>query len=138
MSTLSLTIRPEFFRLPTRGVDPHFGLSRAFYYLLDATGQVLLVRIRNRGAQRGITLVSYQAMSCFLAKAAKSSATSDKEDTELSPIPPTPVAGNAYRLVQRYPEETELMRKLTPTLLHDFLRTLTDLEQMVQAASHSA
>jgi hypothetical protein len=53
MSTLSLTIRPEFFRLPSRGVDPHFGLSRAFYYHLDATGQVLLVRIRKRKRPTG-------------------------------------------------------------------------------------
>lgn len=137
MSTLNLTIRPEFFRLPARGVDPHFGLSRAFYYNLDATGQVLLVRIRKRGTQKGVTLVSYDAMSRFLAKAAQQSSSSDLEPAEPPSAPPTPVTGNVHRLVNRYPDETELMRKLTPTLLHDLLRTISDLEHMVGAAAHS-
>ena len=97
MSTLSLTIRPEFFRLPNRGVDPHFGLSRAFYYKLDATGQVLLVRIRKRGTQRGVTLVNYEAMSRFLAKTVNQSSSDLAEQTESRPIPATPPAGNVLR-----------------------------------------
>lgn len=136
MSTLSLTIRPEFFRLPSRGVDPHFGLSRAFYYNLDATGQVLLVRIRKRGTQRGVTLVNYEAMSRFLAKTVNQSSTDLPEQTESRPIPATPPAGNVHRLVQRHPEETELMRTLAPTFLHDLLRTISELEKLVRAAGH--
>ena len=42
--------------------------------------------------------------------------------------------GNAYKLVQRHPEETELMRKVAPALLHDLLKTIADLEQMLAAA----
>jgi hypothetical protein len=137
MSTLSLTIRPEFFRLPSRGVDPHFGLSRAFYYNLDATGQVLLVRIRNRGSQRGITLVNYEAMSRFLTKAVNESTSNLAGQTESRPIPPTPPAGNVHRLVHGHPADTELMRKLTPTLLHDLLRTISDLEELVRATGHA-
>ena len=137
MTTLKLTIRPEYFRLPSKGVDPYFGLSRAFYYHLDTTGQVLLVRIRNRGSLRGVTLVSFDAMSSFLAKAANRSESTKAEELNSPTNAPTPVSGNAYRLVQRYPEETELMRKLAPSLLHDLLKTISDLEQMAQAASHS-
>lgn len=137
MSILSLTIRPEYFRLPSRGVDPHFGLSRSYYYELDSTGQVLLVRLRNRDSQRGVVLVSYDAMSAFIAKAATpGTAGSVEEESTVPKIPPTPAAGNAHRLVQRHPEDTELMRKLTPSLLHDLLRTISDLETMLQAASH--
>jgi hypothetical protein len=127
MTTLNLTIRPEFFRLPIRGVDPHFGLSRSYYYDLDKAGQVLLVRLRKRGSQKGVVLVNYEAMSAFLAKAA----------IHPPAAAPTPAAGNVHRLVQRYPEDTELMRRLTPALLHDLLKTVSNLEQMVQAAAYS-
>lgn len=83
MDTLNLSIRPESFRLPTRGVDPFFGLSRAYYYELDTTGQVLLVRLRKRGSQQGVTLINYSAMSAFLAKAARQSG--DGSVSELAP-----------------------------------------------------
>ena len=137
MTTLNLTIRPEFFRLPIRGVDPHFGLSRSYYYDLDKAGQVLLVRLRKRGSQKGVVLVNYEAMCAFLAKAGKPSENNHPEEAIPPPVaPPTPAAGNVHRLVQRYPEDTELMRKLTPALLHDLLKTISDLEQMVQAAAY--
>ena len=138
MTTLNLTIRPEFFRLPIRGVDPHFGLSRSYYYDLDKAGQVLLERLRKRGSQKGVVLVNYEAMSVFIAKAGKSAMNNNPEDTIPPPAAaPTPAAGNVHRLVQRYPEDTELMRKLTPALLPDLLKTISDLEQMVQGASYS-
>lgn len=138
MTTLNLTIRPEFFRLPIKGVDPHFGLSRSYYYDLDKAGQVRLVRLRKRGSQKGVCLVNYEAMSAYLARAGKSA----EHNNTVGVIPPpgstpTPAAGNVHLLVQRYPEDTELMRKLTPTLLHDLLKTISDLEQMVQAAAYS-
>lgn len=110
MSTLYLTIRSEFFRLPTRCVNPHFGLSRSFYYHLDATGQVLLVRLRRRNSQRGVTLVSYDAMSTFPAEAEKRSSDAGIDEVKL---PSAPAAGDTYGIVQSFPEETELMRKLT-------------------------
>lgn len=134
MTTLNLTIRPEFFRLPTDGVDPYFGLSRAYYYSLDKTGQVLLVRLRQRGSLKGVTLINYEAMSAFLTKAAKRVEESKPAGDE-PPQAPAPVAGNVHRLVNLYPADTELMRKLTPSLLHDLLATISYLERMVQAAS---
>ena len=55
-----LRIRPEFFRLPKAGErDPHFGLSRSFYYEAETLGLLQLVRIRKRGRIRGVTLVPY-------------------------------------------------------------------------------
>lgn len=138
MSTLTITIRPAFFRLPTRGVDPHFGLSRAFYYNLDATGQVRLLRLRSRGTQRGVTLVNYDAMSAFLTRAALSSIARDSVSTGVPSSSPTPAAGNVHQVVQQHSKDVELMRKLTPSLLHDLLRRISDLEETVRAASHSA
>jgi hypothetical protein len=139
MTTLNLTIRPEFFRLPIRGVDPHFGLSRSYYYDLDKAGRVLLVRLRRRGSQKGVVLVNYEAMSAFLAKAGKSVMNNNPSDAIPPPlVAPTPAAGNVHRLVQRYPEDMELMRKLTPALLHNLLKTISDLEQMVQATAYSS
>ena len=129
MSTLNLTLRPEYFRLPTSGVDPHFGLSRAYYYELHATGRVLLVKLRKRGSQKGVTLVNYEAMSAFLAKTA-----SGKPDPETPPRVVAPASGNAHRIARRWPDEVELMRKLTPSLLYEFMKTLVDLEEMVESA----
>jgi hypothetical protein len=84
-----------------------------------------------------VTLVSFDAMSSFLAKAANRSENNKTDEVDSPRNAPTPVSGNAYRLVQRHPKETELMRKLAPSLLHDLLKTISDLEQMAQAASHS-
>jgi hypothetical protein len=58
--------RPEFFRLPTRGPDPYFGLTRPAYYRLEERGDIRLVRIRERGKLRGITLVPYDAIAAFI------------------------------------------------------------------------
>lgn len=103
-----------------RGVDPHFGLSRSYYYDLDKAGQVLLVRLRRRGTQKGVVLVNYEAMSAFLAKAGKSAINNNPEGAIPPPsAAPALAAGNVHRLVQRHPEDTELIRKLTPALLHD-------------------
>lgn len=55
-----IRIKPEFFRLPKAGErDPHFGLSRSFYYEVEARGLLKLVRIRKRGHLRGVTLIPY-------------------------------------------------------------------------------
>ena len=91
----------------------------------------MLVRIRNRGAQRGIVLVNYEAMSAFLARAASRPAAGEAKAPSQPPMPPTPAAGNVHRLIQGHPDETELMRKLAPSLLYDLLKTVTDLEQMI-------
>jgi hypothetical protein len=72
MNTLNLTIRPEFFRLPRTGVDPYFGLSRAFYYQLDSTGQVLLVHLRKRGSQKGCNARQLRSAECLSSQSGRS------------------------------------------------------------------
>jgi hypothetical protein len=52
--------------MPTRGGDPFFGLTRPFYYEGEKRGYWKLIRIRERGKLRGITLVPYDVVSAFL------------------------------------------------------------------------
>jgi hypothetical protein len=58
--------RPETFRLPKRGVDPFFGFTRSFYYEGEVRGYWRLIRIRERGKQRGVTLVPFDAVLSFV------------------------------------------------------------------------
>jgi len=58
--------RPEYFRLPKSGGDRYFGLGRTFYYVGEQRGYWRLVRIRERGKLRGVTLVPYDAVSAFV------------------------------------------------------------------------
>jgi len=60
--------RPATFRLPKSGErDPHFGLTRSFYYGAEAEGQLKLVRLKKRGNCRGVTLIPYAAVIDLLA-----------------------------------------------------------------------
>ena len=58
--------RPEFFRLPKAGGDPYFGFGRSYYYEGEKAGFWRLVRIRQRGKLRGVTLVPYDAVAAFI------------------------------------------------------------------------
>lgn len=58
--------RPETFRLPKAGGDPFFGFGRSFYYRGEQLGYWRLVRIRERGKLRGITLVPYDSVAAFV------------------------------------------------------------------------
>jgi len=58
--------RPEFFRLPKSGGDPYFGLGRSYYYEGEKQGHWKLIRIRQRGKLRGVTLVPYDAVAAFI------------------------------------------------------------------------
>ena len=58
--------RPEFFRLPSTGGDPFFGMTRSFYYEGENRGYWRLVRLRERGKQRGITLIPFDAVAKFI------------------------------------------------------------------------
>jgi hypothetical protein len=63
----SLAARPEFYRLPKgSGGDPFFHLTRTFYYEGEKRGYWRLVRIRDRGKLRGVTLVPYDAVASFV------------------------------------------------------------------------
>jgi hypothetical protein len=63
--------RPDFLRLPKRGGDPHFGLSRAWYYAAEKRGLISLKRLRARGKIRGVTLVPYDAIRRLIEEATK-------------------------------------------------------------------
>jgi hypothetical protein len=67
-AALSALRRPEFFRLPKSGGDPYFGFGRSYYYEGEQRGYWKLVRIRERGKLRGITLVPYDAVLSFVQK----------------------------------------------------------------------
>jgi hypothetical protein len=54
-----------------RGGDPHFGLSRAWYYAAEQKGLIKLIRLRDRGKLRGVTLVPYDAVKKLIEEAAK-------------------------------------------------------------------
>jgi hypothetical protein len=59
--------RPEFYRLPRgAGGDPFFNLTRSFYYEGEKRGYWRLVRIRERGKLRGVTLVPFDAVASFV------------------------------------------------------------------------
>jgi hypothetical protein len=58
--------RPEFFRLPKSGGDPYFGLGRSYYYEGEKQGYWRLIRIRQRGKLRGVTLVPYDTVASFI------------------------------------------------------------------------
>src|SRR5205809_6983705 len=58
--------RPEFFRLPKSGGDPYFGFGRSYYYEGEKHGYWRLIRIRQRGKLRGVTLVPYDAVAGFI------------------------------------------------------------------------
>jgi hypothetical protein len=64
--------RVEFFRLPQPGKrDPHFGLSRGWYYKAAALGEIRMVSIRQRGALRGVRLVVYDSVRDYVRRAAQ-------------------------------------------------------------------
>jgi hypothetical protein len=65
---------PEFFRLPKAGGDPYFGLGRSYYYEDEKLGYWRLVRIRQRGKVRGVTLVPYDAVADFIRKQGRTAA----------------------------------------------------------------
>ena len=59
--------RPVTFRLPKGGGgDPFFGISRSLYYKGEELGYWRLLRIRERGKRRGITLVPFEEVAAFV------------------------------------------------------------------------
>lgn len=70
--TTAIVSRPETFRLPKMGGDPFFGFGRSYYYEGEKRGYWRLIRIRQRGKLRGVTLVPYDAVVAFIRKQAES------------------------------------------------------------------
>jgi hypothetical protein len=60
------SFEPVTFRLPACGGDPHFGLTKSFYYGLEAKGLIELLRLRGKGKKRGVTLVPFQAVKALI------------------------------------------------------------------------
>jgi len=61
--------RPETFRLPKNGgVDPYFGLTRAYYYSGEQKNWWRLIRLRQRGKLRGVTLVPFDQVAAFIRR----------------------------------------------------------------------
>ena len=48
------------------GGDPFFGFTRTFYYNGEELGYWRLIRIKERGKQRGVTLVPYDQVAAFV------------------------------------------------------------------------
>jgi hypothetical protein len=69
-AALSASQRPETFRLPksNSGGDPYFHFTRSYYYEGEQRGYWRLIRIRQRGKQRGVTLVPYDQVAAFVRK----------------------------------------------------------------------
>ncbi|MBE2212688.1 MAG: hypothetical protein IAE82_02375 [Opitutaceae bacterium] len=64
----------EFFRIPAPGKrDPHFGLSRAWYYQAAARGEIKTVAIRRRGTIRGVRLVVYDSVRDYIRRSSADS-----------------------------------------------------------------
>jgi hypothetical protein len=70
--TTTTSQRVEFFRLPAPGKrDPHFGLSRGWYYKAASLGEIKMVAIRQRGALRGVRLVVYDSVCEYIRRSAQ-------------------------------------------------------------------
>jgi hypothetical protein len=58
---------PHTFRLPKQGEhDPHFGITRSYYYFGEAQGWWKLKRLIGKGKNKGITLVPYAQVAAHL------------------------------------------------------------------------
>lgn len=61
--------KPEFFPMPTKGVDPWFGIGRGSYYNFEKLGMIRLTRIRKPGCIRaGPVIISYAAVQRMIEK----------------------------------------------------------------------
>jgi hypothetical protein len=70
--SLNLHPLPVTFRLPRVGErDPHFGLSRSWYYSAESDGRLGLIRLREKGKRRGTTLVPTASVLTLLEGGAK-------------------------------------------------------------------
>ena len=59
----------EFYRLPAPGKrDPHFRLSRGWYYKAAGFGEIKMVALRQRGALRGVRLVAYDSVADYIRR----------------------------------------------------------------------
>jgi len=63
----SNTAYPKTFRIPQPGKqDPYFGLSRSWYYNAEVNGQLSLIRLRQKGKSRGVTLIDFSQVESLI------------------------------------------------------------------------
>ena len=68
-------VRPEFVRFPRNGErEPHTGLTRAFLYSLAAAGEIKTVKLRRRGNNAGVSLISFDSLIEYINRAKEASA----------------------------------------------------------------
>jgi len=66
-ATAETTVKPTTYRLPAPGaLDPHFNMSRAYYYVGEKRGYWKLIHVRAPGRRRGITLVPFAAVAAWV------------------------------------------------------------------------
>jgi len=58
----------EWMRLPTRGRDPVFGLTRPWYYQKIKEGAIRSACLRQRGALTGVRLVNVASVRAYIEK----------------------------------------------------------------------
>jgi hypothetical protein len=69
---MSANITTQTFRLPQPGdSDPHFGFSRSFCYVGEQRGYWKLIRIRDGGKKKGVTLIPYEQIAAFVRRQAE-------------------------------------------------------------------
>jgi len=94
--TDAATQRVEFFRLPAPGKrDPHFGLSRGWYYKAAGFGEIKMVALRQRGALRGVRLVAYDSVADYIRRSMGA--------TTAKAVPSVPAAEQLALLVANLP-----------------------------------
>ena len=56
----------EWMRLPSRGYDPRFGLSRSWYYNAIDKGLIKSSVLRNRGCLKGVRLIHVDSVRALI------------------------------------------------------------------------
>ena len=57
---------PEFFRLPRRGTRDAYGFTEGWYRKRASLGDIRLVKLRERGAVRGVVLVDRASLDAYI------------------------------------------------------------------------
>ncbi len=58
----------KWIRIPSRGLEPHSGLSRAFIYGLIREGKIRSACLKKNGALRGVRTVNLSSLLGYLEK----------------------------------------------------------------------
>ena len=59
---------PDFFRLPRRKTRDDYGFTEGWYRKRAAAGDIRLVRLRERGSVKGVTLVDRLSLNDYIRR----------------------------------------------------------------------